>query len=88
MSATAFPITLTATNATGQVLAAFSITVEIARPLYLGTLADQSTTEGAAFSYDVSRHFSGKSLTFAATGLPAGLAVDGATGVISGTAGA
>src|SRR6202030_1260006 len=51
-------------------------------------IANQSANEGQAFSLDVSGHFAapaaGDTLTFAAT-LPAGLSINAATGVISGT---
>jgi subtilisin-like proprotein convertase family protein len=53
-----------------------------------GALADQAATEGLFFSIDVSAAFSdpdGDTLSFSATGLPASLAIDPATGVISGT---
>src|SRR6202043_1903729 len=51
-------------------------------------IANQGANEGQAFSLDVSSHFAapaaGDTLTFAAT-LPAGLTINAATGVISGT---
>jgi len=52
-------------------------------------VADQTTAEDAAFSFDVSSAFSdlnaGDVLTYSATGLPAWLSLDTATGLLSGT---
>ncbi|WP_041523841.1 VCBS domain-containing protein [Gilvimarinus agarilyticus] len=52
------------------------------------TLADQSSLDSAIISLDVSANFSDLDntdvLSFSATGLPAGLSIDPATGVISG----
>lgn len=52
-----------------------------------GTLADQSGSEGEAFSFDTSGAFSdidGDALDFSATGLPAALTIDPVSGEISG----
>ncbi len=52
--------------------------------------ANQSGTDGAADSYNAGALFSdvdNATLTFAATGLPSGLSIDPATGLISGTIG-
>lgn len=52
-------------------------------------IANQTSNDAQAVSFDVGGNFSdpdsGDTLTFTATGLPAGLAIDPATGVISGT---
>jgi lysyl endopeptidase len=52
-----------------------------------GTLADQSGSEGVAFAFDASVAFSdpdGDALGFSVEGLPASLAIDAGTGLISG----
>jgi serine protease len=52
-----------------------------------GTLADQSGSEGEAFAFDASVAFSdpdGDALGFSVEGLPASLAIDADTGLISG----
>ncbi|PLP59418.1 hypothetical protein CYK37_08820 [Mesorhizobium loti] len=52
-------------------------------------IANQTSNDAQAVSFNVSGNFSdpdsGDTLTFTATGLPAGLTIDPATGVISGT---
>ncbi len=54
-----------------------------------GALADQSGNDSDVMSLDVSGSFSdadaGDTLTYSATGLPTGLSINAATGVISGT---
>src|SRR6202030_1483719 len=82
------PVTVTATDAHGMsVSETFTLAVGDTGPT--GTaIADQSANEGQAFSLDASSHFAapaaGDTLTFAAA-LPAGLSINAATGVISGT---
>src|SRR6202021_184673 len=82
------PITVTATDAHGKAVSeSFTLAVGDTGPT--GTaIANQSANEGPAFSLDGPSHFAapaaGDTLTFAAT-LPAGLSINAATGVISGT---
>ena len=67
-------------------------------PIARGTIATRAATQHVAFSYDVSGSFSDpdtlatnaawRTLTYSATGLPSGLAINSSTGVISGTANA
>ena len=67
-------------------------------PIAVGTIATRAATQHVAFSYDVSGSFSDpdtlasnaawRTLTYSATGLPSGLAINSSTGVISGTANA
>ncbi|WP_263146729.1 Ig-like domain-containing protein [Pseudomonas sp. RIT-PI-AD] len=57
-------------------------------PVTNGTIATQSATDAGPFALDVSGNFSdsdGDTLTYSASGLPAGLSIDPATGLISGT---
>jgi hypothetical protein len=57
-------------------------------PLVLPTLADQSNLDGDSVSLSAAAHYHGSgSLTYSATGLPTGLTIDAATGLISGTVG-
>ncbi len=57
-------------------------------PVVDSPIADQANSDSEVISLDVSGNFSdveGDSLTFSATGLPAGLSLDPSTGLISGT---
>ncbi len=87
-SAGPFSVTVTATDDKGAATSeAFAWTVADAPPT-AHTLPDQAANDGAAVSIATAAGFSdpnGLPLTYAATGLPAGLAIDPATGVISGT---
>src|SRR6202023_160539 len=82
------PVTVTATDLHGKSISeSFPLTVGDTGPT--GTvIANQSANEGQAFSLDVSGHFAapaaGDTLTYSAA-LPAGLSINAATGVISGT---
>src|SRR6202023_1801535 len=82
------PVVVTATDAHGKFLSeSFTLAVGDTGPT--GTLlAGQTANEAQAFSLDAPSHFAapaaGDTLTFAAT-LPAGLSINAATGVISGT---
>src|SRR6202043_364861 len=82
------PVTVTATDLHGKAVSeTFTLAVGDTGPT--GTaIANQSANEGQAFSLDVSGHFAapaaGDTLTYSAT-LPAGLSINAATGVISGT---
>src|ERR1700726_15648 len=81
------PITVTATDAHGQVVSeSFHLAVGDSGPTAT-TIADLSAFEGQAFSLNVSSNFAapaaGDSLTFSGA-LPAGLSIDAHTGIISG----
>ncbi len=70
----------------GTVMDTFTWTVNNPAPTVGAPIADQIDNDGAAISLDVSGAFGDDdSLTFSATGLPAGLSVNATTGVIAGT---
>ncbi|NCX47858.1 MAG: peptidase S8, partial [Verrucomicrobia bacterium] len=79
-------VTLKATNAVGSATKALTITVAAA-PVVVAPVISSSTTAsgtvGTAFSYQVVA--SGSPTSYSATGLPAGLAINATSGVISGT---
>src|SRR5712692_2771624 len=80
-------ITVTATDAHGMAISeTFHLQVGDSGPTATA-IANQSASEGQAFSLDVSSHFvapaAGDTLTFSGS-LPAGLHIDAHTGVISG----
>ncbi len=54
-------------------------------PSKVGVFPPQSTTEGEAVNLDVSPYFSGPNLTYSEINLPAGLSLNTASGVITGT---
>ena len=73
--------TLTVTNAAGSTSATLVITI-LAPPVITSVLSEFGTT-GATFGYQIAA--TGSPLSYAATGLPAGLNVDPITGIIFGT---
>ncbi|MBI3894883.1 MAG: putative Ig domain-containing protein [Acidobacteria bacterium] len=77
-----FPVTISATNAGGTGTATLNLTINQPPPVITSSLS-ASGTVGAAFLYTITATNSPTS--FGASGLPAGLAVDTATGEISGT---
>ena len=83
-----YNVTLTATNTGGTGTAALVLTVGDATPPTPGapvitSAAGAAGTVGAAFSYQITA--SNAPTGFAASGLPAGLSLDPASGLISGT---
>lgn len=79
-------LTLTATNGAGTSTSfPFTINVGLGPPIINSPLA-ASAGEGQSFNYQITATQSPTS--FGATGLPAGLAIDATTGIISGTPGA
>ncbi len=75
-------VTLSATNGTGTVTQELALTVTFSAPV-ITSATSASGTAGTAFSYTVTA--SNVPASFAASGLPAGLNADPATGVIAGT---
>jgi mono/diheme cytochrome c family protein len=77
------PVTLTATNGTGT-SSNFTLTIDVTLgPPIINSPLTANGAAGAAFSYQITA--TQNPTSFNATGLPAGLAVDTTTGVISGT---
>jgi autotransporter-associated beta strand protein len=77
-----FTASIGATNDGGTGNASLTITLQPAAPAITSGLS-KTGTSGSAFSYSIAA--SNGPVSFAASGLPAGLSVDSATGVISGT---
>jgi len=75
-------VTLTATNAAGSSTAPLTITTTLAKPV-ISSPSAASGAVGQPFSYQVTA--SNNPTSFGASGLPAGLNVSAATGLISGT---
>ena len=84
-----YTVTVTATNAGGTISQSFTLDSANQAPVVGTRTADQSNADGQAVApVDASKAFSdpnGDPLTYAAANLPAGLAIDPATGRISGT---
>ena len=79
----------TGTGGARTTTATLGITVNNVNPTARGTIANQRTTDGqSGVSIATAQAFSdslGLTLTYGATGLPAGLTINAATGVITGT---
>ncbi|MEY4691239.1 MAG: hypothetical protein RIT19_1564, partial [Verrucomicrobiota bacterium] len=76
-----------ANNATDTATVTISVGVPATAPVTTG-LSNQTGTDATSFSYATAGAFSdpnGDTLTYSATGLPAGLSIDPVTGLISGT---
>lgn len=82
-SAGVFSVALSATNAAGTSQRTVTFTVNLAPPVVTSS-ASVIATVGNGFTYQVTA--SNTPTTFSATGLPPGLAINTATGVISGSA--
>ena len=85
-----YAVTLTATDDKGAATTeTFAWTVTNVPPTAKGTLANQDAGDGAAgIAIDTAAAFAdtnGNALTYAATGLPAGLSIDPTSGRITGT---
>jgi uncharacterized protein YhjY with autotransporter beta-barrel domain len=78
----AFPVTITATNAGGTGSQPLAINIALLAPV-ITSPASTSGAVGQPFVYQITA--SNLPATFAATGLPPGLAIDTTTGAISGT---
>lgn len=77
-----FPVTLSATNGSGTGTLPLSITIALVTPVITSALAANATS-GAAFTYTITAN--NLPASFNATGLPTGLTINTANGVISGT---
>ena len=78
-----FTVILTADNDGGSAVTTVTLTVNPPPPV-IGSALTATAATGAAFSYTITA--SNSPTSFSATGLPSGLALNAATGVISGTA--
>ena len=76
-----FPATITATNATGTGSRALAITIAVGIPA-INSATTASAATGVPFSYQITA--TNGPTSYAAVGLPNGLAVNATTGVISG----
>ncbi len=76
-------VALSATNAAGTGTATLALTISAPAPPAITSASTASGLVGSAFSYTITA--SNNPTSFNATGLPAGLSVNTATGVISGT---
>ncbi len=83
-----YSVNVTATDDKGaSYTETFQWTVDNVPPVVVGTIADQLVKDSQAFALATATKFSdplGLPLTYSATGLPAGLTIDPATGMISG----
>jgi hypothetical protein len=75
-------VTLGATNATGTGSALLTLTITLGAPV-ISSAGSAGGSTGSAFSYQITA--SNSPTSFSATGLPTGLSVNAATGLISGT---
>ena len=75
-------VTLSATNSGGTGNATLTLTINLAAPV-ITSATTASGTVGSAFSYQITA--TNTPTSYGATGLPAGLSVNSATGLISGT---
>ncbi|MEM8772430.1 MAG: Ig-like domain-containing protein [Pseudomonadota bacterium] len=83
-----YSVTITASDGTNEIVDAFIWNVANPAPVLVGDAPDQTNTDGDMVSLDISNFFNdpdNDGLLFSAEGLPAGLSIDPATGVISGT---
>jgi uncharacterized repeat protein (TIGR01451 family) len=80
------PYTTTVTASDGTYAASQSFTWNVSSPVSLTNPGTQSSTEGSSVSLSLSASDSGSgTLSYAATGLPPGLAINTGTGAITGT---
>ena len=77
-----YTVTISATNAGGTGSATLVLTIKPAKPVITSSLTATGTV-GVAFSYQITA--TNNPTSFNATGLPSGLTVNTATGLISGT---
>ena len=85
---TSFTYTVASAGTTETATATVTVTPVNDAPVAVGTLPARSNLDAAAVSFATAAAFSdvdGDALTYSATGLPAGLTINAATGVISGT---
>ena len=77
-----FSVLLVASNATGTAEEVLTLTLNPTKPVITGP-TNATATQGTVFSYVIAANY--QPTSFSATGLPPGLSVNTATGVISGT---
>ncbi|WP_428628510.1 Ig-like domain-containing protein [Sphingopyxis sp.] len=85
---TSFTYTVTSNGTTETATDTITVTPVNDAPTAVGSLAPRSNVDAAAVSVATAGGFTdidGDTLTYSATGLPAGLTINAATGVISGT---
>ncbi|KQW47873.1 hypothetical protein ASC77_15765 [Nocardioides sp. Root1257] len=81
-----YPVTVTVSDDVPSDTATTSFTLTVSKVLRLDPISDLSVHQGAALTgVHATAHGGFPGYTYAATGLPAGVAIDPATGVISGT---
>lgn len=78
-----FPVTLTAANSTGSVTSTLTLTIAALPIPVINSPAAATAFVGQPFGYQIAA--TNSPTNYSATGLPAGLSVDAATGLISGT---
>ncbi|MCW2781441.1 MAG: repeat containing protein, partial [Marmoricola sp.] len=82
----AYAVTVTVSDGVPIDTATTSFTLTLSKVLRLDPIADVSVAKGAALAaIHATAHGGTPGYTYAATGLPAGVAIDASTGVISGT---
>jgi Domain of unknown function (DUF4347)/Putative Ig domain/Bacterial Ig domain len=74
----------------GTISTSFNLSVTNPLPVVVSAIADQAVQDGKAFALNAAPNFKDggvdtDSITYSATGLPAGLVIDAVTGAISGT---
>ncbi len=75
------PVTLSASNSTGAGTATLTVTTSVVAPVITSS-SSATGTVGNSFSYQITA--SNSPTSFGATGLPAGLSINSATGLVSG----
>lgn len=86
-----YQITVVATGGGGSTQIDVPLTISVFAPVFVEPPSSIGITRAFAFSYNLNNIISSTytySVTWAATGLPAGLTINSTTGVISGTTGA
>ncbi|QIG41786.1 hypothetical protein G5V58_02440 [Nocardioides anomalus] len=83
--ARAYPVTVTVSDAVPSDTATVTFTLTLGTQLRLEPVADRSVQRGTPLTVALRAHGGSAPYTFAATGLPAGVTLDPATGALSGT---
>ena len=83
-SLAAATVTMRAQNASGAATQSFKVTVAVAAPTAVGTLADVSYTQGSGVRTVATQGaFSGAGLTYALLAAPAGVTINAGSGLVS-----